>query len=63
VHGGDSLASVRASPDGPVKLVALHRKDFSEMLVGSPLTEEAISRIVQARLAEHRSADRRKRWW
>jgi len=63
VHGGDSLASVRASADGPVKLVALHRKDFAEMLIGSPLTEEAISRIVQARLKEHRSADRRKRLW
>ena len=63
VHGGNSIASVRAAPDNPVKLVALHHKDFTEMLVGSPITEEAISRIVQARLAENRAADRRKRWW
>ncbi|OGO63088.1 MAG: hypothetical protein A2030_11470 [Chloroflexi bacterium RBG_19FT_COMBO_50_10] len=63
VHGGDSIASVRATPDSPVQLVALHRKDFTEMLVGSPLTEESISRIVQARLAENRAADRRGRWW
>ena len=63
MRGGNSIANVRAAPDSPVKLVALHHKDFSEMLVGSPLTEEAISRIVQARLAENRSADRRKRWW
>jgi ABC-type lipoprotein export system ATPase subunit len=63
VHGGDSIASVRASADGPVKLVALHRKDFNDMLVGSPLTEEAISRIVQARLVENRLAGRKKLWW
>ncbi len=63
VHGGNSIASVRAAPERSVKLVALHRKDFSEMLVGSPLTEEAISRIVQARMAENRSVDRRGRWW
>jgi ABC-type lipoprotein export system ATPase subunit len=63
IHGGNSIASVRATSDGPVRLLALHHKDFAEMLVGSPLTEEAISRIVQARLSEHRAADRRKRWW
>ena len=63
IHGGDSLASVRAAPDGPVELVALPHKDFAEMLVGSPLTEEALSRIVQARLAQNRSADRRTGWW
>jgi ABC-type lipoprotein export system ATPase subunit len=63
IHGGNSIASVRAAPDGPVKLVALHHKAFTEMLAGSPLTEEAIAHIVQTRLAENRSADRRKRWW
>lgn len=63
MRGGNSIANVRASADSPVKLVALHHKDFAEMLVGSPLTEEAISSIVQARLAENRAADRRKRWW
>jgi ABC-type lipoprotein export system ATPase subunit len=63
IHGGNSIASVRAAPERPVKLVALRRKDFTEMLVGSPLTEDAISRIVQARMAENRAADRRRRWW
>jgi CRP-like cAMP-binding protein len=63
IHGGDSLASVRAAPDDPVELVALPHKDFAEMLVGSPLTEEALSRIVQARLAQNRSVDRRTGWW
>jgi len=63
MNGGNSIASVRATPDAPVKLVALHRKDFTNMLVGSPLTEESITRIVQARLAENRAADRRRRLW
>jgi putative ABC transport system ATP-binding protein len=63
INGSNSIASVRATPDGPVKLVALHRKDFADMLVGSPLTEETITRIVQARLAQNRAADRRRRLW
>jgi len=63
INGSNSIASVRATPDGPVKLVALHRKDFADMLVGSPLTEESITRIVQARLAQNRAADRRRRLW
>ncbi len=64
IHGGDSLASVRAAPEnGPVELVALPHKDFAQMLVGSPLTEEALSLIVQARLAQNRSADKKVKWW
>jgi ABC-type lipoprotein export system ATPase subunit len=62
MNGGNSIASVRAA-DRPVKLVSLLRKDFVEMLEGSPLTQEAITRIVQARLKQHRTEDRRRRWW
>ena len=63
IHGGDSIANVRAAQDGPVELIAIPHTDFAEMLVGSPLTEEAISHIVQARLAQNRTEDRRHRWW
>jgi ABC-type lipoprotein export system ATPase subunit len=63
IYGGDSIANVRAAPENPVELLALPHRDFAEMLVGSPLTEEAISRIVQTRLAENRTADRRHHWW
>lgn len=63
IYGGDSLASVRAAPVGPVELVALPHRDFAEMVVGSPLTQEALSRIVQARLAQNRLADRKVGWW
>jgi ABC-type lipoprotein export system ATPase subunit len=63
IHGGASIASVRAAPDSPVKLVALHHKDFTQMLAGSPLTDEAICHIVQTRLAQNRATDRKRRWW
>lgn len=63
IHGGDSIANIRAAPDNAVELVVLPHKDFAEMLVGSPLTEETLSLIVQARLAQNQSADRRHRWW
>jgi putative ABC transport system ATP-binding protein len=61
VRGGQSIACIRAAPDGPVELVALHRAAFKQLLSESPLTEEAIGKIVQLRLAENRSADRRRR--
>jgi putative ABC transport system ATP-binding protein len=65
LRGGKSIASIRASADGPVELLALHRNEFLPLLKESPLTEEAISRIVQHRLEENKFADRRgvKRLW
>ena len=59
MRGGKSVANVRASENGPVELLTLSRKDFNQMLDESPLTQEAISRVVQDRLKEHRTADRR----
>jgi hypothetical protein len=61
MRGGQSIACIRAAPQGPVALVALRRDDFKQLLAESPLTEEAIAKIVQMRLAENRSADRRRR--
>jgi ABC-type lipoprotein export system ATPase subunit len=60
VRGGLSLACVRVSPEAPVELVALHRAAFQKLVSESPLTEEAIGRIVQIRLAENRAADQRR---
>jgi len=62
VRGGKSIANVRAAAEGPVELLALARADFNQMLDESPLTQEAISNVVQERLKEHKSADRRKNW-
>jgi putative ABC transport system ATP-binding protein len=60
LRGGKSIACILAAPDGPVELVALHRDEFHKLLSQSPLTEETIGRIVQARLEENRRADRRR---
>ncbi|MGD0878623.1 MAG: ATP-binding cassette domain-containing protein [Anaerolineales bacterium] len=61
VRGGLSLACVRVTPEAPVELVALHRAAFQKLVSESPLTEEAIGRIVQMRLAENRTADQRRK--
>jgi putative ABC transport system ATP-binding protein len=61
VRGGQSIACIRAAPDGPVELLALHREAFKQLVSESPLTEEAIGNIVQLRLEENRTADRRRR--
>ena len=60
MRGGQSIACIRAVPEGPVELVALRRADFQKLLGESPLTEEAIGNIVQMRLAENRAAGRRQ---
>jgi ABC-type lipoprotein export system ATPase subunit len=61
VQGGQSIACILAASDGLVELAALHRDPFVKLLGDSPLTEEMIGRIVQARLEENRIAGRRSR--
>jgi ABC-type lipoprotein export system ATPase subunit len=61
VQGGQSIASIRAAADGPVELAALRRDAFVKLLGDSPLTEEMIGRIVQARLDENLAAARRQK--
>ena len=62
MRGGKSVANVRAGENGPVELLTLARSDFNHMLDESPLTQEAISRVVQERLKEHKTVDRRGKW-
>ena len=62
VRGGKSIANVRAAAEGPVELLALSRADFNQMLDEFPLTQEAISSVVQERLKEHKTVDRRGNW-
>ncbi|OQX61439.1 MAG: hypothetical protein B5M51_07910, partial [Anaerolinea sp. 4484_236] len=61
MRGGKSIASVRAASDNPVELLAFSRDDFNWLMKESPLTEKAISDIVQKRLEEKKQADRRKK--
>lgn len=65
MRGGKSVASVRATEDAPVELLALSREDFQWLMDESPLTEKAIGNIVQKRLEERKKTDRRekKRWF
>jgi ABC-type lipoprotein export system ATPase subunit len=60
LQGGRSIACVRSAPDGPVELVALPRDGFNQLVASSALTGEALARIVQLRLEENRTADRRR---
>jgi ABC-type lipoprotein export system ATPase subunit len=59
LRGGKSIANVRASADGPVELLAVRREDYKRVMDQSPITAEAIAKIVQERLEVHRAADSR----
>ena len=59
LRGGKSIANVRASADGPVELLAIKRDDFKRVMDQSPITAEAVGKIVEARLKEHRATDSR----
>jgi ABC-type lipoprotein export system ATPase subunit len=59
LRGGKSIANVRASADGPVELLIVKREDFKRVMDQSPITVEAVGKIVQERLDAHRAADSR----
>lgn len=59
MRGGKSIANIRASADGPVELLVIKREDFKRVMDQSPITVEAVGKIVQERLTEHRTADSR----
>ncbi|HSM72412.1 MAG TPA: ATP-binding cassette domain-containing protein [Anaerolineales bacterium] len=59
LRGGKSIANVRAGAEGPVELLSIKREDFKRVMDQSPVTVEAVGKIVQERLAAHRAADSR----
>lgn len=59
MRGGDSIAGIRAAEDGPVDLLVLPHDAFMQMLKDSPLTQDALNKIVQRRLEENKSLSRR----
>ncbi len=61
VQGGRSIASVRASNAGPVDLLALSRRDFKWLMDESPLTEQAISRMIQEKLTNSKASDLKRK--
>ena len=50
LRSGQAITSVCAATDGPVELLALRRDEFLPLLKSSPLTEEALARIVQKKI-------------
>ena len=60
LRGGKSIANVRACSEGPVELITLKREDFLSILKESPVTEEAIGKIVQNRIAQNKEKDNRR---
>ncbi len=61
LRGGNSLATIRAAQDGPVELLVLPHDEFMKMISGSPLTAEALGKIVQHRLAENQMISKGRR--
>jgi len=59
MRGGKSIANVRAGAEEPVEVLVIHRNDFKRVMDESPITAEAVAKIVQERLEVHRSADSR----
>jgi len=59
MRGGKSIANVRAGSQ-PVELLMIPRADFIRVMDESPITAEAVGKIVQKRLEEHRMVDPRK---
>lgn len=56
LRGGRTLATVRAANDRSVEVVALSRDTFCELMAESEETREAISQIVDDRIAENIAA-------
>lgn len=60
MRGGKAIANVRASENGPVEVLTISREDFKRVIDESPITAEALAKIVQGRLDVHRAADSRQ---
>ena len=52
LRGGPALARVRASMDGAVDVLTFPRDDFLRIVGESPITAEALGKVVDARLNE-----------
>jgi len=61
LRGGRTIANVRAGSREPVEVLTIKREDFKRVMDESPITAEAIGKIVQQRLESHRAADGRKK--
>jgi len=58
LRGGRAIANVRAG-EKPVEVLTLPRTDFIRVMNESPITSEAVGKIMQHRLSAHRTPDKR----
>jgi len=60
LRGGKAIACVRAGSQ-PVELLSFPREDFLRIIEESPITADALGKIVQDRLKEHASKKRSRK--
>jgi putative ABC transport system ATP-binding protein len=60
LRGGARTATVRASGEGNVEVVALDRAEFSSLIADSEATKVAIDRVAQERFVENSAARERE---
>ncbi|MFZ5857749.1 MAG: ATP-binding cassette domain-containing protein [Chloroflexota bacterium] len=53
LRGGESIACVRAGDESPVETLVVNGEDFLRIVKESPITAEALGKIVEARLREN----------
>jgi uncharacterized Fe-S cluster-containing radical SAM superfamily enzyme len=58
MRGGKTRASIRATPEMPVEVLALERDRFIELLSESEETKKTIDEIVKVRLLENAASRR-----
>ena len=60
LRGGKAIANVRAGSREPVEVLMIRREDFKRVIDQSPITADALGKIVEERLEAHRAVDSRK---
>jgi putative ABC transport system ATP-binding protein len=63
LRSGKSIANVRAGPNSDVEVLTVKRDDFKRVMDESPITADALGKIVEQRLEAQRAADGRKIRW
>jgi CRP-like cAMP-binding protein len=53
LRGGRTIACVRASSKESVEVLTFPRADFLRIIEESPITAEALGKMVETRLEEH----------
>ncbi|MCL4860611.1 MAG: ATP-binding cassette domain-containing protein [Caldilineaceae bacterium] len=60
LHGGENIATARASLETGVAVAALDRETFAQLMAASQSAEAEIHRVADERLAEHAAAEQKE---